>query len=161
MFLLGTRIILCSASDLASRFTPPSHLSLSDARRNELIKPSAVSYSTGTDELSARVVSSFFRPVSHKVISCSDLLPPLSPSLRSGGFLFDSLYRLSISRLSPRAPRFIFLPGYGLFSFISLWYFSIVLHQDASRSPFRSLRPSSRIFTAAFTSRSMQFPHPH
>ena len=106
------------------------------------------------------VVSSFFRPVSHKVISCSDLLPPLSPSLRSGGFLFDSLYRLSISRLSPRAPRFIFLPGYGLFSFISLWYFSIVLHQDASRSPFRSLRPSSRIFTAAFTSRSIQFPHP-
>ena len=46
------------------------------------------------------------------------MLPPLSLSLRSGGFLFDSLSRLSISRLSPRAPRFVFIqPGYGHFLF--------------------------------------------
>ena len=35
-----------------------------------------------------------------------DVLPPLTLSLRSGGFLFDRPDGLSIHRLSPRAPRF-------------------------------------------------------
>ena len=39
-----------------------------------------------------------------------DILPPLSLTLRSGGFLFDSPIGLSISRLSPRAPRFFLSP---------------------------------------------------
>ena len=39
-----------------------------------------------------------------------DMLPPLSLMLRSGGFLFDSPIGLSISRLSPRAPRFFLSP---------------------------------------------------
>jgi len=46
-------------------------------------------------------------------LSCSyssDMLPPLSLTLRSGGFLFDSPIGLSISRLSPRAPRFFLSP---------------------------------------------------
>lgn len=38
------------------------------------------------------------------------MLPPLSLMLRSGGFLFDSPIGLSISRLSPRAPRFFLSP---------------------------------------------------
>ena len=76
-----------------------------------------------------------------------DILPPLSLTLRSGGFLFDSPDGLSISRLAPRAPRF----------------FSQPFRLDVCLSVYaviRSLRPSSRIFTAAFTSLSIQFPHP-
>ena len=41
----------------------------------------------------------------------SDMLLPLSLMLRSGGFLFDSPIGLSISRLSPRAPRFFLSPS--------------------------------------------------
>ena len=36
----------------------------------------------------------------------SDVLPPLSLSLRSGGFLFDTTFVVSISKLSPCIPRF-------------------------------------------------------
>ena len=39
-----------------------------------------------------------------------DMLPPLSLTLRSRGFLFDSPIGLSINRLSPRAPRFFLSP---------------------------------------------------
>ena len=35
---------------------------------------------------------------------------------RSGGFLFDSPYGLSIHKLSPRAPRFILSPRIRVFS---------------------------------------------
>ena len=45
-----------------------------------------------------------------------DILPPLSASLRSGGFLFDSPCGLSIHKLSPRAPRFILFPLIRVFS---------------------------------------------
>ena len=79
---------------------------------------------------------------------CSDILPPLLLTLRSGGFLFDSPIGLSISRLSPRAPRFSEQP----FRAGCLFLFPYAV--------IRSLRPSSRIFTAAFTSLSIQFPHP-
>ena len=83
-----------------------------------------------------------------------DILPPLSLSLRSGGFLFDSPDGLSISRLSPRVPRFFAARKWAVFSFIipgrSFFFYADI----------RILRPSSRIFTAAFTSRSIQFPHP-
>ena len=85
---------------------------------------------------------------SHSSAPQRDMLPPLSLTLRSGGFLFDSPIGLSISRLSPRAPRFSEQP----FRAGCLFLFPYAV--------IRSLRPSSRIFTAAFTSLSIQFPHP-
>jgi hypothetical protein len=39
--------------------------------------------------------------------STGDILPPLSLSLRSGGFLFDIPEGMSIRRLSPRVPRLV------------------------------------------------------
>ena len=46
-----------------------------------------------------------------------DILPPLSLSLRSGGFLFDSPDGLSISRLTPRVPRFFIARKRAVFLF--------------------------------------------
>ena len=42
----------------------------------------------------------------HSPWAICDILPPLSLTLRSGGFLFDSPYGLRLYRLSPRVPRF-------------------------------------------------------
>ena len=89
----------------------------------------------------------------------SDILPPLSPKLRSGGFLFDSPYGLSISKLSPRAPRFILIsPDTGISS-IFCNTTTDLLSVCAVYAVDSILFPSSRMFTAAFTSRSIWFPH--
>ena len=67
------------------------------------------------------------------------------------GFLFDSPHRLSIRKLSPRAPRFIlFCPDTG---FLSGFLSFPMLYT------LRIRRPSSRMLTAAFTSLSIRFPH--
>ena len=90
--------------------------------------------------------------VCHLIVRSGDILPPLMLTHRSGGFLFDSPVGLSISRLSPRAPRFIFGPVTGF-----LFWFSLILY--SLYDVISSLRPSSRILTAALTSRSIRFPH--
>lgn len=58
----------------------------------------------------------------------SDVLPPLSLSLRSGGFLFDTTFVVSISKLSPCIPRFfIFYFILRLFSCLHFLYLSLHL----------------------------------
>lgn len=57
-----------------------------------------------------------------------DVLPPLSLSLRSGGFLFDTTFVVSISKLSPCIPRFfIFYFILRLFSCLHFLYLSLHL----------------------------------
>ena len=58
----------------------------------------------------------------------SDVLPPLSLSLRRGGFLFDTTFVVSISKLSPCIPRFfIFYFILRLFSCLHFLYLSLHL----------------------------------